>query len=194
MLTTVLIAARHMTALYTILSFRGPQPKASKSNIIAALYYDSWTVRPRWCWTTGPRRTLTPPPFASQITFLRPVLLGVASPFDDPLCHDLDPVGLTDLPTAIKTIRAYSHQLLLRLPTLIVLVREVRTAASADAAKEATSLAIQLLRAQDSAMEAELLQGVRVTETIEARDREVTQTSVRGPATHDLCGTRRWSC
>ncbi|KAK3111005.1 hypothetical protein LTR53_014146 [Teratosphaeriaceae sp. CCFEE 6253] len=145
---------QHLKALYTILAARGPQPRASKSNIIAAIYYDSWTV-----------------------TFLRPCLIGVASPFDDPLCHALEPVGRTTLDPVTVAVRWCSHQLFLRLPTLIVLVRRVRATASADDAAKAAELAMHLLELNDVDAEVAFVKQIRTIETQHARDRKITPTS-----------------
>ncbi|KAK5719141.1 hypothetical protein LTR15_007664 [Elasticomyces elasticus] len=135
--------SNHCGGLYAVLRLRGPQPASSKSAIIVALYYDSWST-----------------------TFLRPCLLGIESPFDHPICWDHRPVARGNVQPAVYKLRWMSHQLFLRLPTLIVLVRKLREFADADAAEKAVTLAGTLLKICDDDVEINFVRSLRTMEIL----------------------------
>ncbi|KAK3633894.1 hypothetical protein LTR56_004653 [Elasticomyces elasticus] len=87
------------------------------------------------------------------------------------------PVARGDVQPAVYKLRWMSHQLFLRLPTLIVLVRKLREFADVNAAEEAVKLAGTLLEICDDDVEIEFVRSLRTTEILYDQDRTIKRAS-----------------
>ncbi|KAK5731700.1 hypothetical protein LTR17_011171 [Elasticomyces elasticus] len=87
------------------------------------------------------------------------------------------PVARGDVQPAVYKLRWMSHQLFLRLPALIVLVRKLREFADVVAAEEAVNLAGTLLKICDDDVEIEFVRSLRTTETLYNKHRTIKRAS-----------------
>lgn len=118
-----------------------------------------------------------------------PCTQGTPSPFDEERWLQQDPAGQTTLPIDAARIRKLSHQLLIKLPRLIAMVRHARTnwqeAATADTADTA-DLAKRLLILEDEHAENLLLHRLGVVKTDDPFDRAVVSFSFEFHSPEDL--------
>ena len=103
--------------------------------------------------------------------FRAPVGLGTPSPFDDSYWLQADPVHPSTIPTQIVSLRKLTNQLFIRLPRLVLYVREltskgVNEPKSLDEDIEKTvKLAEELLQLEDSEAENYMLHSITITKT-----------------------------
>ena len=81
--------------------------------------------------------------------------------------------------TATTTLRKLAYRLLLRLPRLITLVRDMSNTCSEDIAMKALSLAKELYHIEDEAAESEVLHMVNVAKTRHPADAYIVSVSFR---------------
>lgn len=98
------------------------------------------------------------------MTFARPLLMGVASPFDKPEWLELDPAAVQSLQTPIVKLSKIAHQIALRIPRLIAITRRLRQSAAPeiDTITNARLIADKIFALKDYSSEDELLRTVKL--------------------------------
>ena len=106
-----------------------------------------------------------------ETRFHVPLAKGTISPFDDPYWLNASPPHLPMIPLEIFKLCKLTNQLIIRLPRLILHVRQLRSEAGIQtyslrrSAGETTHMTEELLQLQDEAAESQMLHNIRVVKT-----------------------------
>lgn len=102
---------------------------------------------------------------AWNTSFLTPLIRGTASPFENNVLLDLDPPEQFKLPPELAKLRKISNQLIIRLPALVAMVRQLRQGpfeAVGSLERKTSQRALDLLSYRDKDGENAVLHRVKI--------------------------------
>lgn len=111
--------------------------------------------------------------FVRNQMFHVPCARGQISPFDDPRWYTLEPADSLSLPSCVARLKYLGNQILIRLPRLVLLMRQLRENPELSTAHKAGLLADTLADLQDDAAESNVLHRVKLIKTADTEDAQL---------------------